>query len=137
MAHVLSSCWIYGWFIRKFRLLLPLCRHYTDYLHILRFSIFSAVMGFYSSKKERWAATAVYYWRIRFKSYRDTRKQKEEIPPNHRLAGYVQLFTENVSKSPSVYAQFRGWPPVSAVSHTLVPQGIIKTVAVPATTDEK
>src|SRR5208283_1411008 len=108
MAHVLSSCWIYGWFIRKFRLLLPLCRHYTDYLHILRFSIFSAVMGFYSSKKERWAATAVYYWRIRFKSYRDTRKQKEEIPPNHRLAGYVQLFTENVSKSPSVYAQFRG-----------------------------
>ena len=59
------------------------------------------------------------------------------MPRNQWLPGYVQLFAENVRKSPSVYAHLRGRPPVLAVSDTLVPQGIIKTVAPPATTDKK
>jgi hypothetical protein len=52
------------------------------------------------------------------------------------VAGYVLLFTESVSKSPSVYAQLRSRPPVLAVAYTLVPQGIIKTAALLATTDK-
>ena len=75
----------------------------------------------------QWAATAMYNWRFRFKNYQDIKEQKEGIPRNQWLPGYVQLFTENVSKSPSVYAQLRGRPPVLTVSDTLVPHGIIKT----------
>jgi hypothetical protein len=85
----------------------------------------------------QWAATAMYNWRSRFKNYQDAREQKEGIPRNQWLPGYVQLFTENVSKSSSVYAQLRCRPPILAVSDTLVPQGVIKTVAVPAITGKK
>jgi hypothetical protein len=79
----------------------------------------------------------MYSWRFRFKNYQDFREQKGGIPSNQWLRGYIQLFTENVSQSTPVYAQLRGCLPVSAVSDTLVPQGIIKTVAVPATADKK
>jgi hypothetical protein len=48
-----------------------------------------------------------------------------------------RFFTESVSKSPSVYAQLWGRTPVMAVSYTLVPQSIIKTVALQAPTDKK
>jgi len=85
----------------------------------------------------QWAATAMYNWRFRFKSYQDIKEQKEGIPRNQWLPGYVQLFAENVRKSPSVYAQLRGRPPVLVVSDTLVPQVVIKTVAVPAITGKK
>ena len=85
----------------------------------------------------QWAATAMYNWRFRFKNYQDIKEQKEGIPRNRWLPGYIQLFTENVGKSPSVYARLRGRPPVLAVSDTLVPQGIIKTVAVPANAGKK
>ena len=85
----------------------------------------------------QWAAAAMYNWRFRFKNYQDIKEQKEGIPRNRWLPGYVRLFTENVGKSPSVYAQLRGRPPVLAVSDTLVPQGIIKTVAVPANAGKK
>jgi hypothetical protein len=74
----------------------------------------------------QWAATAMYNWRFRFKNYQDIKEQKEGIPRNQWLPGYVQLFTENVRKSPSVYARLRGRPPVLAVSDTLVPQGMKK-----------
>jgi hypothetical protein len=53
----------------------------------------------------QWAATAMYYRRIRFKNYQDNKEQKEGIPRNQWLPGYIQLFTENVGNSPSVYAQ--------------------------------
>ena len=82
-------------------------------------------------------ATTMYSWRFRFKNYQDTKEQKEGIPRNQWLPGYVQLFAENVRKSPSVYAQLRGRPPVLVVSDTLVPQVVIKTVAVPAITGKK
>jgi hypothetical protein len=85
----------------------------------------------------QWAATAMYNWRFSFKSYQDAKEQKEGIPRNQWLPGYVQLFTENVSKSPSVYAQLRGRSPVLTVSDTLVPQGTIKTVALPMPIDKK
>jgi hypothetical protein len=85
----------------------------------------------------QWAATAMYNWRFRFKSYQDIKEQKEGIPRNQWLPVYIQLFTENVRKSPSVYAQLRGRPPILAVSDTLVPHSTIKTVAPPATTDNK
>jgi hypothetical protein len=85
----------------------------------------------------QWAAMAMYKWHFRFKRYQESKEQKEGIPRNQWLPGYVQLFTENVGKSPSVYAQLRGRPPVLAVSDTLVPRGIIKTGAVPANTGKK
>ena len=85
----------------------------------------------------QWAATAMYNWRFRFKNYQEIKEQKEGIPRNQWLPGYVQLFTENVRKSPSVYARLRGRPPVLTVSDTLVPQGIIKTAILPATTNRK
>ncbi len=85
----------------------------------------------------QWAATAMYNWRFRFKNYQDSKEQKEGIPRNQWLPGYIQFFTENVGKSPSVYARLRGRPPVLAVSDTLVPHGIIKTGAVPANTGKK
>ena len=85
----------------------------------------------------QWAATAMYNWRFRFKNYQDIKEQKEGIPRNRWLPGYIQLFTENVGKSPYVYARLRGRPPVLAVSDTLVTQGIIKTVAVPANAGKK
>jgi len=85
----------------------------------------------------QWAATAIYNWRFRFKNYQDIKEQKEGIPRNQWLPGYVQLFSENVRKSPSVYARLRGRPPVLTVSDTIVPHGTIKTVALPATTDKK
>jgi hypothetical protein len=85
----------------------------------------------------QWAATTMYNWRFRFKSYQDMKEQKEGIPRNQWLPGYVRLFTENVRKSPSVYARLKGRPPVLAVSDTLVPQGITKTAALTATTDKK
>jgi hypothetical protein len=85
----------------------------------------------------QWAATAMYNWRFRFKNYQEIKEQKEGIPRNQWLPGYVQLFTENVRKSPSVYARLRGRPPVLTVSDTLVPRGIIKTAILPATTNRK
>ena len=85
----------------------------------------------------QWAATAMYNWRFRFKNYQDIKEQKEGIPRNQWLPGYVQLFTENVRKSPSVYAQLRGRPPVLAVSDTLVPQNTTKTAILVATTNKK
>ena len=85
----------------------------------------------------QWAAAAMHNWRVRFKNYQDIKEQKEGIPRNQWLPGYVQLFTENVRKSPSVYARLRGRPPVLTVSDTLVPRGIIKTAILPATTNRK
>jgi hypothetical protein len=46
----------------------------------------------------QWVATPMYSWRFRFKNYRDIKEQKERIPHNQWLLGYVQLFTENVRK---------------------------------------
>ena len=79
----------------------------------------------------------MYSWRFRFKNYQDTKEQKEGIPRNQWLLGYVRLFTENVSQSTPVYAQLRGCLSVLAISDTLVPQGITKTVAVLANADKK
>jgi hypothetical protein len=76
-------------------------------------------------------------WRFRFKNYHDIKEQKEGIPRNQWLPGYVRLFTENVRKSPSVYARLRGQPQVSAVLDTIVPQAIIKTAALAGTTNKK
>jgi len=84
----------------------------------------------------QWAATAMYNWRFRFKNYQDIKEQKEGVPRNQWLPGYVQLFTENVSKSPSVYAQLRGRRPVLTFSDTIQQYGtgkIEKVRAVPTT----
>ena len=82
-------------------------------------------------------ATTMYSWRFRFKDYQGIKEQKEGIPRNQWLPGYVQLYIENVRKSPSVYAQLRGQPPVSAVPDTIVPQAIIKTAVLAGTTNKK
>jgi len=80
----------------------------------------------------QWAATAMYNWRFRFQELSGHQEQKEGIRVTGGCRDISSFLTENVGKSPSVYARLRGRPPVLAVSDTLVPQGIIKTVAVPA-----
>jgi hypothetical protein len=79
----------------------------------------------------------MYSWRFRFKNYQDIKEQKEGIPRNQRLLGYVRLFTENVSQSTPVYAQIRGCLSVLAISDTLVPQNTTKTAILVATTNKK
>ena len=84
-----------------------------------------------------WAATATYQWRNRFKSYQDNKELKEGIARKDWLPEYVQLFIENCSKAPAVYAQKRGHPPVLTVSDTSLLYGTEKSVVIPVTSTIK
>jgi len=84
----------------------------------------------------QWAATAMYNWRFRFKNYQDIKEQKEGIPRN-RCAGIYPAFYRKCRQITVCIRSIKGEAAGLAVSDTLVPQGIIKTVAVPANAGKK
>jgi hypothetical protein len=84
-----------------------------------------------------WWAIATYQWHNRFKSYQDIKELKEGIARKDWLPGYVQLFIENCSKAPTVYAQKRGHPPVLTVSDTSMLHGTEKSVVISVTSNIK